>query len=155
MTSLALTSTYSNAFGSTITLDALRRTAPAVFANAASPKTKHTYRFIPTNDVVNALLDAGFEISAAAQTKGRAGSDPSYAKHMLRFRLARESIILNEVLPECVIVNSHGGDAAYLMLIFACHHRRDSTCYSAYLQLNPRRATMVTVFEQPTVRNGR
>ena len=116
MTALALTATYSNAFGSTITLDALRRTAPAVFANSASPKTKHTYRFIPTNEVVNALLDAGFEISAAAQTKGRAGSDPNYAKHMLRFRLARESIILNEVLPECVIVNSHGGDAAYTLL---------------------------------------
>jgi hypothetical protein len=116
MTSLALTSNYSNAFGSTITLDALRRTAPAVFANEASPKTKHTYRFIPTNEVVNALLDAGFEISAAAQTKGRAGSDPSYAKHMLRFRLARERIGLDEALPECVVVNSHGGDAAYTLL---------------------------------------
>ena len=154
MTSLALTSNFSNAFGSTITLDALRRTAPAVFANEASPKTKTTYRFIPTNEVVNALLDAGFEISAAAQTKGRAGSDPSYAKHMLRFRLARERIGLDEALPECVVVNSHGGDAAYLMLIFACHHRRDSTCYPAYLQLTPRRGRMVTFSEKLTVRNG-
>ena len=116
MTALALTSNYSHAFGSAITLDALRHTAPAVFAHEASPKTKQTYRFIPTSEVVNALLDAGFEISAAAQTKGRAGSNPSYAKHMLRFRLARASVVLDEFLPECVIVNSHGGDAAYTLL---------------------------------------
>jgi hypothetical protein len=116
MDSLDFTSTHSNAFGSSISLDVLRQRAPAVFAHVASPKTKHTYRFIPTNDVVSALLEAGFEVSAAAQTRGRTGSDPSYAKHMLRFRLARSHISLDEALPECVLVNSHASDSAFILL---------------------------------------
>jgi Domain of unknown function (DUF932) len=112
----ATPSIHSNAFGSSISLDSLRQRAPAVFSSIASPRTKHTYRFIGTESVLHALIEAGFEVSAALQTRSRAGSDPNFARHMLRLRVVRERISLIEALPEVCLVNSHAGDTAYTLI---------------------------------------
>jgi hypothetical protein len=68
---------YSHAFGRTLSIDELHRQTPAVFAGNASARTKPTYRFINTAHVLQALLEAGFQPSAAQQTRTRSGSDPT------------------------------------------------------------------------------
>jgi hypothetical protein len=71
-----------------------------VFAPHASTRTKPTYRFINTADVLHALLEAGFQPSAAQQTRSRQGSDPTYTRHMIRLRAIRESLTLVDCIAD-------------------------------------------------------
>jgi Domain of unknown function (DUF932) len=112
----SLSPACSHAFGPTLSIDELRRRTPAVFAGNASTRTKLTYRFINTAGVLAALLEAGFEPSAAQQTRSRAGSDPAYARHMIRLRSVRESITLVDCIPEICLINAHDGTSAYQLL---------------------------------------
>jgi hypothetical protein len=107
---------YSHAFGRTLSIDDLRHRAPAVFAGSASTRTKPSYRFINTADVLHALLEAGFQPAAAQQTRSRQGSDATYARHMIRLRPMRESITLVDCLPEICLINAHDGTSAYQLL---------------------------------------
>ena len=107
---------YSNAFARSMSMGELRRNTPAVFAGNASARTKPTYRFISTAHVLDALGTAGFEPSAAQQTRSRAGSDPTYARHMIRLRRVRESITLLDCIPEICLINAHDGTSAYQLL---------------------------------------
>jgi hypothetical protein len=107
---------YSHAFASTLSTDELRHRTPAAFADTASRRTKPTYRFISTSDVLNALQDAGFEPSAAQQTRSRQHSNAAYARHMIRLRPMRESITLLDCIPEICLINAHDGTSAYQLL---------------------------------------
>jgi hypothetical protein len=112
----AIAPEYSHAFGRTLTIDELRNRTPAVFAGNASARTKPTYRFINTAEVLQALLNAGFQPSAAQQTRSRSGSDPTYARHMIRLRRVRESLTLVDCIPEICLINAHDGTSAYQLL---------------------------------------
>jgi hypothetical protein len=115
MNILSADSHYSHAFGASLPLAALRSQVPAIFAERPSPKTKQTYRFISTSDVLLALYDNGFEVSAARQTRSRASSDPSYARHLIRLRRRRETIQLHDATPELALENCHDGGAAWTL----------------------------------------
>ena len=67
-------------------VDELRNRTPAVFAGNASSRTQRNLQIHQYLEVLEALLDAGFQPSAAQQTRSRAGSDPTYARHMIRLR---------------------------------------------------------------------
>jgi hypothetical protein len=97
---------YSHALSRSLSIDELRIRTPAVFADTASARTKPTYRFINTADVLHALLEAGFEPSEAQQTQTRRGSDPMYARHMIRLRPIRESLTLVDCIPEICLINA-------------------------------------------------
>ena len=118
MTTLIDTSDYSNAFAfmPSLSLAELQERTPAAFASEASPRTKQTYRFISTAEVLSALFDAGFEPSEAQQTRSRAGSNPTYARHMIRLRMARENLTLVDAIPNVILAASHDGTAAWTML---------------------------------------
>jgi len=107
---------YSHAFGRTLSIDELRHSTPAVFAGNASARTRPTYRFINTAHVLQALLEAGFQPSAAQQTRTRSGSDPTYARHMIRLRRTCESLTLVDCIPEICLINAHDGTSAYQLL---------------------------------------
>jgi hypothetical protein len=112
----AVAPAYSHAFGRTLSIEELRQRTPAVFAGNASERTKPTYRFINSAEVLEALLNAGFVPSAAQQTRSRKGSDPSYARHMIRLRPVRETIALVDCIPEICLINAHDGTSAYQLL---------------------------------------
>ncbi len=107
---------YSHAFSRSLSIEELRTRTPAVFADTASGRTKATYRFINTAEVLHALLDAGFQPSAAQQTQTRRGSDPLYARHMIRLRPIVESLTLVDCIPEICLINAHDGTSAYQLL---------------------------------------
>jgi hypothetical protein len=116
MTTLSHASDYSHAFTPSLSLAALRQRAPAAFAGEASPRTKQTYRFISTAEVLSALLEAGFEGCEAQQIRSRAGSDPTFARHMIRLRMARENLTLVDAIPNVVLMASHDGTTAWTMI---------------------------------------
>ena len=112
----AIAPEYSHAFGRTLSMDELRHSTPAVFAGNASARTKSTYRFINTAEVLQALLEEGFQPSAAQQTRSRSGSDPTYARHMIRLRRTCESLTLVDCIPEICLINAHDRTSAYQLL---------------------------------------
>ena len=108
--------TYVQALDPPLSIDELRRRTPAVFAGGASARTRSSYRFIDTASVLEALLRAGFRPSAAQQTRSRAGSDPSHARHMIRLRPVREQVTMLDCIPEICLINAHDGSSAYQLL---------------------------------------
>jgi hypothetical protein len=89
----------------------LARSAPAVFADHAAVGTSPKYVFISTRQIVEALGQAGFEPTQAAQTRSRGRE--GHALHMLRFQPVVQSLSLDDVLGEIVLINSHDGRSAY------------------------------------------
>lgn len=99
-----------------LTLEALTEAAPAAFAQTAdADRTSAKYTFISTAQVVQALLDAGFQPTRAQQTRVRGGGSPAHAKHMIRFSHTRESLTMIDVIPEVVLINAHDGTGAWTM----------------------------------------
>jgi hypothetical protein len=107
------TSNYESAFQS-ISFSELQSKAPAVFALSAAADRGPAYSFISTADLVRALLEAGFVLSAARQAGARR-RDPQFARHIVRLRQIRESVTLVDAIPEIVLVNSHDGTSSYTM----------------------------------------
>lgn len=95
--------------------DALRRTAPSVFAARPWHRMSERYHHVPTIEVVDILRDRGFFPVKAVQSRSRIEGKADFTRHMLRFRhadhLARSSV--GGGIPELVLSNSHDGTAAY------------------------------------------
>ena len=86
-----------------MTIQDLKFTAPSVFTTEKSPKVSDRYMMVPTIDVVNKFMDAGWEISKANQV----GSGP-FNRHSVRMR---NSVLpkVGDSLVEAIITNSHNG----------------------------------------------
>ncbi len=110
-----LTDLNSTASARVLPLDAyqLSHRAPAAFADRPAGKTSSKYVFLSTKALIDALLDAGFVATAANQTHSRRGSDPAYARHMLRFQHPRDSVALVDAIPQIVLINAHDGSSSY------------------------------------------
>ena len=110
-----LTDLASTASALVIPLDAdqLAHRAPAAFADHPADKTSSRYVFLSTRALIDALFEAGFVATAAIQTHSRRGSDPAYARHMLRFQHPRESVTLVDAIPQVALINAHDGSSAY------------------------------------------
>jgi hypothetical protein len=93
--------------------DQLAHRVPAAFADRPADKTSAKYVFLSTKNLIDALFEAGFVATAASQTHCRRGSDPAYARHMLRFQHSRESVTLVDAIPQIVLINAHDGSSSY------------------------------------------
>lgn len=103
---------HANVFDRALSLDTVRTQAPAVFASSAHACTSAKYGFIPTERVLNGLMNAGFVPVEARQTHTRRAS-PLHACHIVRLRRRFETVQLNDAVPEVVFLNSHDGTTAY------------------------------------------
>lgn len=103
---------HASVFERGLTLDEIRLRAPAAFAEAAHERMSSRYGFIPTQRVLQGLLDAGFATVDARQTRARTAS-PMHARHLLRLRRRFETVQLKDAVPEVVFLNSHDGTSAY------------------------------------------
>lgn len=110
-----LPSSSSMAFAAraSLSVQQLAHSAPAVFAQQAAACTGPRYVFISTRDIVDALGEAGFVPTLAVQTRSRSTERAGHALHMLRFQPVVQSLSLEDVLGEIVLVNSHDGRSAY------------------------------------------
>jgi Domain of unknown function (DUF932) len=95
-----------------LSTESLRRRAPAVFADHQFEKTSPNYIFISTRELVEALRDVGFYPVDARQRRSR-GERLGYARHMIRFQAAGESLSIVGCTPEVILINSHDATSAY------------------------------------------
>jgi hypothetical protein len=104
----------STQFHEALTLDAVRHYAPSAFAVSAHESRSSRYTYIPTSEVIAALMREGFQPFKAAQSRSRIEGKSEYTKHMIRFRHADSVALANpEAIPEVVLINSHDGTSAY------------------------------------------
>lgn len=95
-----------------LSLDQVRRLAPAVFAGGAHARTSPKYTFIPTERILSGLMDAGFVPVEAKQVCSRRSS-ALFARHLVRLRRRDEAVRLRDSTPELLFLNSHDGTSAY------------------------------------------
>lgn len=103
---------HTSAFSDSLSLEDVRKRAPAVFAESAHERTSPKYAFIPTQRVLSGLMSAGFAPVEARQACTRISS-PHHARHVVRLRRRYETVQLRDSIPEIVFLNSHDGTSAY------------------------------------------
>jgi hypothetical protein len=101
-----------------LSLDEVRRLAPSVFAEQPHHAVSSEYRFIPTIDMVQTLMNEGWEVTQAGEHRVRNASKKGYQKHLLRMR--------NPNLPKI-------GDSEVDLLVFNSHDRTSAFKFMAGL----------------------
>lgn len=93
--------------------DAIRNLAPSIFATHPWAGMSPRYTFIPTASVLHRMRTEGFYPVKAQQSRCRTPGKGEYTKHLIRFRQTISELMLNEVFPEVVLVNSHDGASSF------------------------------------------
>lgn len=98
-----------------LTLETLRNLAPSAFATEAHESRSDRYAYIPTSEVITALIKEGFQPFKATQSRSRIAGKTEFTKHMIRFRHpdAMENIRVGDSVPEIILINSHDGTSCY------------------------------------------
>jgi Domain of unknown function (DUF932) len=98
-------SRHADIFSASLSLDDVRRKAPAVFAESAHERTSASYTFVPTDRILTGLMRAGFVPVEARQARARYGT--LHARHAIRLRRRVETVQLRDSVPEIICLNSH------------------------------------------------
>src|SRR3990172_3894204 len=96
-----------------LSLEEIRQSAPSVFAAHPWHAMSNKYQFIPTSDVVTRMQAEGFQAVKTQQSRCRIEGKGDFTKHLIRFRRVDVPLVLNEVFPEVVLVNSHDGASSF------------------------------------------
>lgn len=92
--------------------DEIRRSFPAVFASAPSPKMTDSYQFYPTDRLIEDMDAAGMKLVQIGQ-QSSIKRDPSHQLHVVRFQpkgdASLPSMKVGDSKMELVILNSHNG----------------------------------------------
>ena len=98
-----------------MTLEQVAKVAPSVFATQPWAEVSDKYAFIPTINVVESLMNEGWQIMKAIQATTRIEGKQEFTRHVLRFRRPGTDLIVGDVFPEIVLLNSHDRGSAYQM----------------------------------------
>lgn len=109
--------TQTRAVRQPMTDDQLRKVAPSVFADSAHDSRSERYSYIATIDVLRRLQKEGYLPFAATQTRTRNIDKREHTKHMIRLRHSDDfNVQRGQEVNEIVMVNSHDGTSAYLLM---------------------------------------
>ena len=114
---------------SPMTLTEIQTAAPSIFANNPFPGVSNRYAFIPTANVVEAMMSEGWGVRQASQSFTRRDDHKGYQKHMIRFTRMSDLDKLAQIqndgrhvvnyqnplaeMVEVVLTNSHDGTSTY------------------------------------------
>lgn len=101
-----------------LTMEEIARRAPSALAVRPYAEMSAKYAYIPTVNIIEGMMKAGFMPFAASQSLTRIADKQPFAKHMLRFRHAdlNNSLVVGDVIPEVVLINSHDGECAFRLM---------------------------------------
>lgn len=98
-----------------LSLDHIRAVAPSVFAEGAHSSRSERYVYIPTIEPLKALMEEGFLVYSASQSRTRVAGKAEFTKHMLRLRHRKDMEVQAKVggyVDEVIWINSHDGTSA-------------------------------------------
>jgi hypothetical protein len=101
-----------------LTIDQIARYAPSALATRPHESRSDRYTYIPTINVIEGMMRAGFQPFSASQSRSRIEGKSEFTKHMIRFRHAdvTSALAVGDVIPEVILVNSHDGTSAYKLI---------------------------------------
>lgn len=104
-----------------LSLDDMRRIAPSIFATQAHSSRSERFAYVPTIQVVEALIKEGFLPYSAKQSSARSDDKRDYTKHMIRFREVSRvgdwtKRTLGQAIPEVILINAHDGSSRYKLM---------------------------------------
>jgi hypothetical protein len=76
------------------------------------------YRVIPTQSIIDRLVDKGFQVEKMVITRPRQSTKDGFQRHMVR--LSHRDLVLrnvNDSRPELVIVNSYDGSSSLKIML--------------------------------------
>jgi Domain of unknown function (DUF932) len=97
-----------------ISLDAAKSIAPAIFATSPAPTIKSPkYQFTPTFEVIEHMQDMGYVLTGVKQSKSNVELRKNWGIHITRFQhpdlYIKDPQGMIEARPEVVLINSHDG----------------------------------------------
>lgn len=101
---------------SPLSLSQIREAAPSIFAESAHDSRSERYAYIPTAEVLEGLMNEGFQVYSVAQGGSRDAQKRDFTKHMLRLRHASQELTVGGTHNEIVLVNSHDGTSSYRLM---------------------------------------
>ena len=110
--------TRANRAQTPLTLEQVARYAPSAFASHPHESRSDRYTYIPTVNVIEGMIKAGFQPFSASQSRSRIEGKSEFTKHMIRFRHqdTTSALAVGDVIPEVILVNSHDGTSAYKLI---------------------------------------
>jgi hypothetical protein len=69
-----------------LTMDEIAQRAPSALAVRPHAEMSAKYQYIPTVNVIEGMIKAGFQPFAASQSRTRVAGKQEFTKHMIRFR---------------------------------------------------------------------
>ena len=101
-----------------LTMDEIARRAPSALAVRPYDAMSTKYQFVPSVQIIEGMIRAGFQPFAASQSRCRIEGKAEFTKHLIRFRHAdmRQSLVVGDVVPEVVLINSHDGACCFKLI---------------------------------------
>lgn len=103
-----------------LTLDHIRSEVPSIFAEEKHSSRSERYTYIPTNVILEGLVNEGFVVVEASQGGSRQEGKADFTKHSVRLRLADNAPALvgvtDQLYPEILLSNAHDGTGAYKLI---------------------------------------
>lgn len=110
-------SRYTTNGNNALTIDDLRSAVPSAFAADKHESRSARYTYIPTVEVINGLMNEGFQPFKAVQGKSRIEGKEEFTKHMIRFRHPDYNLAtVGDTAPEVILLNSHDGTSSYKLM---------------------------------------
>jgi hypothetical protein len=109
----------SNRVQTPLTIEQIARYAPSAMATRPHESRSERYTYIPTVNIIEGMIKAGFQPFSASQSRSRIEGKSEFTKHMIRFRhesVGMQSLAVGEVAPEVVLINSHDGTSTYNLI---------------------------------------
>lgn len=94
---------------------ALRKTAPAIFAEAPAEGLSRRYGFASTIQLVNMMRENGY--NAVGAKGGQRARSLTHGLHEVRFRRPDAEMVKGQVFPEIVLLNSHDGTSSSMFTL--------------------------------------
>jgi hypothetical protein len=108
---------YNRKFSRVLDESELFKIAPSIFAQEAHDSRSDRYTYIPTIDVVRAMVREGFQPVDARQSRTRDVSKREFTKHLIRFRQPDSQMFaVGDTSAEIVLLNSHDGSSSYQIM---------------------------------------
>lgn len=106
--------------GSPLTLEGIREVCPAIFAEGPHESRGPRYRYVPTIEPLQKMLDNGWGVYEASQQKvTKDKTRNGYTKHMLRLRKLEDftpkPAVVGDGVGEVIMINAHDGTSRYHM----------------------------------------
>jgi hypothetical protein len=110
--------TPANRHQTPLTIDQIAQFAPSAMATHAHESRSERYTYIPTVNVIEGMIRAGFQPFSASQSRSRIEGRSEFTKHMIRFRHqdVTAALAVGDIIPEVILVNSHDGTSAYKLI---------------------------------------